>query len=192
VNARLKLMRSIAVAGLVLICASLAAAQILPPGQLPPKPPQPGELGPGPAKSQPSPESSRSNGEKIADPAVSPDIPTIGVRVRYVLVPTTVVDKDNGNYINGLTAADFQLLDNGKPQRIESDVTQQPLSMVLVIQANSEVEPMLPKIRRTGLLIQGLVTGQDGDLAVLAFDHRMRLIQDFTNDPAKLLTLIHI
>jgi VWFA-related protein len=108
------------------------------------------------------------------------------VKVRYVLVPTTVVDKDNGNYINGLTAADFQLLDNGKPQKIESDVTQQPLSVVLVVQANSEVEPMIPKIRRTGVLIQGLVTGQDGDLAILAFDHRMQLIQDFTNDPAKL------
>ncbi len=103
-----------------------------------------------------------------------------------MLVPTTVVDKDNGNYINGLTAADFQLLDNDKPQKIESDVTQQPLSLVLVVQANSEVEPMVAKIRRTGLLLQGLVTGQDGDAAVLAFDHRMQVIQDFTNDPEKL------
>jgi VWFA-related protein len=185
-NARLKLMRRAELAGL-LIFATLGVAQILPPGQLPPKPPQPGELGPGPAKSQPSPESSPSSRQPTADPGSGPDLPTIGsVKVRYVLVPTTVVDKDNGNYINGLTAGDFQLLDNGKPQRIESDVTQQPLSVVLVVQANSEVEPMLPKIRRTGLLLQGLVTGQDGDLAVLAFDHRMRLIQDFTNDPAKL------
>jgi VWFA-related protein len=186
-NARLKLIRHFELAGLLLIFATLAVAQILPPGQLPPKPPQPGELGPGPAKSQPSAESSRSNRQQTSDPAASADVPMIGsVKVRYVLVPTTVVDKDNGNYINGLTAADFQLLDNGKPQKIESDVTQQPLSVVLVVQANSEVEPMLPKIRRTGLLLQGLVTGQDGDLAVLAFDHRMRLIQDFTNDPAKL------
>jgi VWFA-related protein len=186
-NARLKLMRHIAVPGLLLIFATLAVAQILPPGQLPPKPPQPGELGSGPAKSQPSPKSSPSNSQQTPDPAAGSDVPTIGnVKVRYVLVPTTVVDKDNGNYINGLASADFQLLDNGRPQRIESDVTQQPLSVVLVVQANSEVEPMLPKIRRTGLLIQGLVTGQDGDVAVLAFDHRMQLIQDFTNDPAKL------
>jgi VWFA-related protein len=186
-NARLKLMRHVAVPGLLLMFAASAVAQILPPGQLPPKPPQPGELGSGPAKSQPSPESSPSNSQQVPDPAAGSDVPTIGnVKVRYVLVPTTVVDKDNGNYINGLASADFQLLDNGKPQRIESDVTQQPLSVVLVVQANSEVEPMLPKIRRTGLLIQGLVTGQDGDVAVLAFDHRMQLIQDFTNDPAKL------
>jgi VWFA-related protein len=185
-NARLRLMRRIELPGLLLIFTTFAAAQILPPGQLPPKPPQPGELGPERAKPQPSPESLPSNTQRTPDSTAGSDSSTIGVKVRYVLVPTTVVDKDNGNYINGLTAADFRLLDNGKPQKIESDVTQQPLSVVLVVQANSEVEPMIPKIRRTGLLIQGLVTGQDGDLAVLAFDHRMQLIQDFTNDPAKL------
>jgi VWFA-related protein len=185
-NARLKLMRRIELPGLLLIFTTFAAAQILPPGQLPPKPPPPGELGPERAKPQPSPESLPSNTQRTPDSTAGSDSSTIGVKVRYVLVPTTVVDKDNGNYINGLTAADFRLLDNGKPQKIESDVTQQPLSVVLVVQANSEVEPMIPKIRRTGLLIQGLVTGQDGDLAVLAFDHRMQLIQDFTNDSAKL------
>jgi VWFA-related protein len=177
--ADLKLMRRFELPGLLLICGVLAVAQFSPPGQVPSKPPQPGELGPGPAKGQPP--------RTQPDPAASSDIPTIGsVKVRYVLVPTTVVDKDNGDYINGLTASDFQLLDNDRPQRIESDVTQQPLSLVLVVQANSEVEPMLPKIRRTGLLLQGLVTGEDGDVAVLAFDHRMQLIQDFTRDPDKL------
>jgi VWFA-related protein len=183
-NASLKLMRRVELPGLLLICGALAMAQFLPPGQVPPKPPQPGELGPGPEKGQ-SP-NSQPNGQRPPDPAASSDIPTIGVKVRYVLVPTTVVDKDNGDYINGLTASDFRLLDNDKPQRIESDITQQPLSLVLVVQANSEVEPMLPKIRRMGVLLHGLVTGEGGDIAVLAFDHRMRLIQDFTKDPDKL------
>jgi VWFA-related protein len=168
--------------GLVLMFSAFAAAQILPPGQLPSKPPQPGELGPAPANrpgAQSSPQSA-TNQPTNSDPAA------IRVPVHYVLVPTTVIDKDNGNYINGLSATDFQLLDNGKPQKIESDLTQLPLSMVLVVQANSEVEPMIPKIRRTGLLLHGLVTGQGGDVAVLAFDHRMQVIQDFTNDPDKL------
>jgi VWFA-related protein len=183
-KAGLKLVRRGELPGLLLICGALAVAQFLPPGQVPPKPPQPGELGPGPAKGQPP--SFHPNGQPTPDPAANSDIPTIGVKVRYVLVPTTVVDKDNGDYINGLSASDFQLLDNDRPQRIESDVTQQPLSLVLVVQANSEVEPMLPKIRRMGLLLHGLVTGEGGDVAVLGFDHRMQLIQDFTKDPDKL------
>lgn len=183
-KAGLRLMKRGELPALLLICGVLVLAQILPPGQVPSKPPQPGELGPGPAKGQPP--SSQPNGQPIPDPAAKSDTPTIGTVVRYVLVPTTVVDKDNGDYINGLTASDFQLLDNDRPQRIESDVTQQPLSLVLVVQANSEVEPMLPKIRRMGLLLHGLVTGEGGDVAVLAFDHRMQTIQDFTKDPDKL------
>ena len=99
-------------------------------------------------------------------------------------VPTTVTD--NGNYVNGLKAGNFQLFDNDKLQKIESDLTDQPVSAVLVVQANSEVAPAIPKLRKAGVLLQGLVTGQDGDLAILAFDHRMQVLQDFTSDPARL------
>src|SRR5260370_40466903 len=100
--------------GLVLMFSAFAAAQILPPGQLPSKPPQPGELGPAPANrpgAQSSPQSA-TNQPTNSDPAA------IRVPVHYVLVPTTVIDKDNGNYINGLSATDFQLLDNSKTQKI--------------------------------------------------------------------------
>ena len=88
--------------------------------------------------------------------------------------------------MNGLVQKDFTVYDNGKPQKIESERTQQPVSVVLAVQANSEVEPLLPAIRKSGILLQGLVTGQDGDAAILAFDHRMQVLQDFTNDASKL------
>jgi VWFA-related protein len=55
-----------------------------------------------------------------------------------------------------------------------------------VVQANSEIEPVLPQLKKTGVLLQGLVTGVEGDVAVLAFDHRMQHLQDFTSDPARL------
>ncbi len=111
---------------------------------------------------------------------------TIRTSVRYVLVPTTVLDPDGHGYVNGLSASQFEIFDNDKPQKVTAEFTQLPLSVVLVVQANSDIQPMLPKLKRTGLLLQGLVTGTDGDLAVLAFDHRMQHLQDFTNDPEKL------
>ncbi len=117
--------------------------------------------------------------------------PTFTVNRKLVFVPTTVTDKRTGNYIDGLVAKDFELYDNDKPQRIESDLIDQPLSVVLAVQANSEVAPVLPTLRKAGVLVQGLVTGQDGDVAVLAFDHRMQLLQDFTNDPDKLNDAMH-
>lgn len=165
-------------------------AQALPPGQLPPgPPPQPGQLGPAPKKlpastPEPPPKSEVPPGSAADD--VNPADNPIRVPVRYVLVPTTVLDPDGHGYVNGLQTTDFELLDNGKPQKIAADFTEQPLSVVLVVQANSDVEPVLPMIRKTGVLLHGLVTGGEGDVAVLAFDHRMQHIQEFTNDPDKL------
>ncbi len=96
-------------------------------------------------------------------------------------MPTTVLDPDGHGYVNGLSTSDFELYDNDKRQKISSDFIQQPLSVVLVVQANADVEPLLPTIKKSGILLQGLVTGEDGDAAILAFDHRMRVMQDFTN-----------
>jgi VWFA-related protein len=174
---------------LLLAAATLAAPQALPPGQLPPgPPPAPGQLGPQPTKlpaDVPEPPA------KSTDPADNsqPDSPNdykIRIRAQNVLVPTTVFDPDGHGYVNGLSTKDFELLDNGAPQKINAEFTQQPLSVVLAIQANADVEPLLPKIRNAGVLLQGLVSGTDGDVAVLAFDHRMQHLQDFTNDPNKL------
>ena len=169
-----------------------ALSQIPPPGQESQMPPaQPGQLGSGSndksIKQTPStsPNDTQKGGEQATVPGGSGDSP-IRVGVQYVLVPTTVLDPDGHGYVNGLTSKNFEVLDNGKPQRVASEVTQQPVSVVLAIQANSEVDPLLPIIRKSGLLLQGLVTGQDGDAAILAFDHRMNVLQDFTNDPYKL------
>jgi VWFA-related protein len=166
--------------------AGLASAQTLPPGQLPPGPtPQPGQLGSAPAK---QPQSATEPAPKSAEPAEQAPggNPTFSSVTRAVLVPTTVLDPDGHGYVNGLTARDFEIYDNDKPQKVAADFSQLPLSVVIAVQANSEVEPVLPKLRKTGLLMQGLVTGVEGDAAILAFDHRMQLLQDFTNDPAKL------
>ncbi len=114
------------------------------------------------------------------------DSSLIRVHVRSVLVPTTVFDPDGHGYQNGLLPNEFELTDNGKPQKITAEFLQLPMSVVLVVQANSEVEPVLGTLKKAGVLLQGLVTGQDSDAAVISFDHRIQHLQDFTNDPAKL------
>jgi VWFA-related protein len=101
-------------------------------------------------------------------------------------VPTTVFDPDGHGYVNGLRVSDFQVLDNGKPQKISGEITEQPLSVVLAVQANSEVDALLPDIKKSWVLLHGLVTGQQGDVAILAFDHRMQVMQNFTGDVQKI------
>jgi VWFA-related protein len=178
----------------VTLLGAAVGGQVLPPGQLPSgPPPQPGQVGPARQDAQPGTAGTASKNDSNA-PAPSTDNQThadIRTAVRYVLVPTTVLDPDGHGYVNGLTTSDFQVLDNGKPQRITSEATQQPVSVVLAVQANSEVEPLLPVMRKSGILLQGLVTGEQGDVAVLAFDHRMQVMQDFTDDATKLDDAMH-
>ncbi len=180
---------------ILLALAATLAAQTLPPGQLPPgPPPQPGQLGPAPEKlpaGTPEPPARSDEPGARPEPVAGATPDTIRETVRYVLVPTTVLDPDGHGYVNGLEAKDFEVYDNKKLQKVTAEYTQQPLSVVLAVQANSEVEPLLPEIRRTGLLLQGLVTGEDGDAAILAFDHRMQHMQDFTRDADKLDDAMH-
>ncbi len=177
---------------LLLPLANAAFAQKLTPGSLPSGPPaQPGHLGPppetipksAPPDAQPVPAGTPQQEHQ----EVSQEKPTFVVGKKLIYVPVTVTDKSTGGYINGLTTGDFRVYDNRKPQKIEADLVDQPVSIVLAVQANSEVEPILPELRHAGILIQGLVSGKEGDMAILAFDHRMlHLTKGFTNDPNKI------
>ena len=112
--------------------------------------------------------------------AQEPSSPTIVADVNVVVAPVTVTN--DGKIVNGLEARNFKLLDNGKEQDIKLDVSYVPISMVLAVQCSSNAQIYLPTIKKIGPLIEGLIVGKEGEAALLAFDHRMRTIQEFTND----------
>jgi VWFA-related protein len=116
------------------------------------------------------------------------DLPIV-TTVNVVMAPVTVFDR-HGEYVDGLQPQNFRLLDNGKEQNINVDVAFQPLSMVIAIQANDHVEGVLPKINKIGALIQPQIIGDQGEAAVMAFDHRYRVMQDFTSDGDKIESAI--
>jgi len=107
------------------------------------------------------------------------------VTTHIVMTPVTVTDR-NGDTVNNLTPKDFRLTDNGKPQRITEDVAVHPISMVIAVQANAEVEKMLPAVQKVGSAISAQILGDDGEAAVIEFDHRIQTLTDFTSDPDKL------
>jgi VWFA-related protein len=121
-----------------------------------------------------------------AQDAVKPDKDfVIKVGTKIVLVPVSVTDH-SGVTVNGLTPYDFELFDNGKPQKITEDVTSHPISLVIVIQANSSVEHFLPNIQKLGSLVEAQLLGESGEVAVLKFDHRIQPLLPFTSEPDKL------
>jgi VWFA-related protein len=111
--------------------------------------------------------------------------PVIRTTVDVVIAPVTVL-KEDGRLVNGLQPHQFRLYDNGTEQDIKVDVAYQPISIVIAIQASANTETVLKQVRNIGSLIQPLVIGEQGEAAVLAFDHRMRLMTDFTSDPDKI------
>lgn len=109
---------------------------------------------------------------------------TFRATVNVVVAPVTVMTR-TGRYVSGLEAKDFRLYDNGKLQDIRLDVTYNPVSIVVAIQRNADVEALLPKIRQIGPMIEALLVGERGEAALVAFDHQFKLLQDFTNDGQK-------
>jgi VWFA-related protein len=117
-----------------------------------------------------------------------PDIveqPIERTTVNVVVAPVTVTNRD-GDIVNGLQPSQFHLFDNGKEQNISVDVAFQPISLVIAIEASDRVEAVLTQIRKIGSLIEPLVIGEQGEAAVIAFDHRLQELQGFTNDATKI------
>ncbi len=111
--------------------------------------------------------------------------PPFRVSTDLVVAPVTVFDR-SGGYVSGIQPEQFHLFDNDKEQNIHVDVAYQPISLVIAIQANSHVESILPQVQRIGNLITPLVIGDQGEAAVVAYDSRIRTLQDFTSDPEKI------
>ena len=118
--------------------------------------------------------------QKPEEPAVR-----IGVTVENVVAPVLVFDK-HGAYVNSIRPDQFHLYDNTKEQNISVDVVYQPISLVIAIQANSHVEQLLPHVQKIGNLITPLLIGDQGEAALIAYDARIRVLQDFTSDPDKI------
>lgn len=123
----------------------------------------------------------------------SPAAPTDGEAtfrssVTNIVAPVLVTDR-SGNIIDGLQPHEFHLFDNNKQQDIQVDVTFEPISLVVAIEKAARVESILPQIKHLGTLLP-LVVGDHGEAAVIGFDSRIQLMQDFTTDPDKVKAAI--
>ena len=120
----------------------------------------------------------------------SADAPEFGLKteVTNIVAPTLVTDR-SGNIIDGLQPHQFHLFDNNKEQNIQVDVAFEPLSVVVAIEASDRMEEILKQVRHLGTLMP-LIVGDHGEAAVMAFDSRLRTMQDFTTDPDKVRVAI--
>jgi len=110
-------------------------------------------------------------------------VPTIKVDTRLVNIPLNVTD-EHGAPVGGLTADDFTLAEDGKPQKIAvfERSTTTPLSIVLAIDASESVlrdENLERKAAQH--FVKALVRPQD-EVDLMDFSDTVREIVPFTND----------
>jgi VWFA-related protein len=110
------------------------------------------------------------------------DMPRVRVQVALVNTPVTVRN-GHGDMVHNLEAQDFQITDNEVAQRISHfDLGGEPISLVILLETSSRVEPMLPQVRKTGILFTQTVMGPNGEAAVVAFNDSIDKLQDFTTN----------
>lgn len=124
------------------------------------------------------------------EPKVPEDTGDILVVSNLVTTPVTVIDA-SGEFVYDLEEKDFQVLDNGVPQRLDQFENQmRPVSAVIVVQTNHEVAPLLDQVRPLAPNFSGLLLGPEGKAAVIFFDDHIRVAQDFSNDSAQLASTL--
>jgi VWFA-related protein len=106
------------------------------------------------------------------------------VKVQVTLVNTPVTVRDaRGEMVHNLEARDFKVTDNGVPQQISHfDLGGDPISLVILIETSSRIEPLLPEIRKSGILFTQTVMGPTGEAAVVGFNDSVDKLQDFTTN----------
>src|SRR6267143_2041848 len=104
------------------------------------------------------------------------------VKVQVALVNTPVTVRDGrGDMVHDLEAHDFHITDNGVAQQISHFyLGGDPISLVILVETSSRIAPLLPEMRKTGILFTQTVMGPTGEGAVVGFNDSVDKLQDFT------------
>ena len=100
-----------------------------------------------------------------------------------VLVPALVKTK-SGETVFSLTADDFILTDNGVPQTLQlvTDTDSQPLALVVIVETGGQGTQHLPDYDNLGAELDAVIGDVRHLVAVVSFDSKPQIAQDFTDD----------
>jgi VWFA-related protein len=127
-------------------------------------------------------------------PSADQPAATLKVQAREVLLPVTVRDK-HGALVTNLTAGDFTLTEDSRPQTIKSFSRESnlPFLLGLMVDTSRSVQSAMDSERKAAEKFTDSMLPADpkdakaGDQAfLLHFDREVELLEDFTNSRAKL------
>jgi VWFA-related protein len=134
------------------------------------------------------------HGPSAHETSTDQPVATLKVQAREVLLPVTVRDK-HGDLVPSLTAKDFTLTEDSRPQVIKSfsHESNLPFRLGLLVDTSRSVESAMDAERKAAEKFVDLMLPADtkdakaGDQAFLIhFDREVELLEDFTNSRDKL------
>ena len=105
---------------------------------------------------------------------------TFSSQANVVSVPTLVTDSE-GKIVEGLHATDFVVDDDGVEQkvRLDDDPDVRPISLMIAVQCGRRASREYGRISSLASMLDPILTGPDTEAAVLFFDSKLNLAQDF-------------
>lgn len=128
-------------------------------------------------KAQPAPTST--------PPATNDSDEEIRVETNLVTMPVSVLDR-NGRFVSGLQKSDFQIFENGIPQKVEYFQTvEQPFTVVLLIDVSPSTQFRIDEIQDAAIAFVNQLRPNDR-VMVIAFDQQVRILTEPTNNRVRL------
>lgn len=111
---------------------------------------------------------------------------TIQTTTTEVLVPTLV--EKHGEVIYGLKQKDFELEDNGVPQKIhvQEEMDTAPVALVVAVELGGSSVLEFGKLAKMGPLLDLFLVDPRSQAALVGFDSEQHLICDYTHSSAEL------
>jgi len=104
-------------------------------------------------------------------------------RGNLVRVPTLVRDA-TGALVSGLHAVDFTIEDDGISQTVHLDEASefQPVSLMIAVQSGRKAANEYKRMTGLASMLDPILSNSDNEAAVLFFDSKLDMVQDFTSD----------
>ncbi len=109
--------------------------------------------------------------------------PSFRSQTNLVPVPTLVRDAA-GKAVYGLHAEDFIIEDDGVEQAVHLDevVEAEPISLVIAVQCGRRADREFGRMAGLAAMLDPVLSGPRNEAALLLFDSKLDLVQDFTNN----------
>jgi len=117
------------------------------------------------------------------------DDEVIRVETNLVTMPVSVLDRD-GRFISGLQQRDFQIFENGTPQKVEYfQSVEQPFTVILLLDVSPSTQFRMDEIQNAAMAFVDNLRPADR-LMVMSFDEYIHVLSPITNNRYELKNAI--